>query len=89
VRRWHVAINALVYLSLQRQSNAFPTTVGVANEMSAPTRLFCHIFRRVPSSHDEQIRKDRMTHEHDFVKDLDGQVTCSICGAMDDEKDMG
>jgi hypothetical protein len=30
-----------------------------------------------------------MSHEHDFVKDLDGQVTCSICGAMDDEKDMG
>ena len=28
-----------------------------------------------------------MTHEHDFVKDLDGQVTCSICGAMDDEKE--
>jgi hypothetical protein len=27
-----------------------------------------------------------MTHEHDFVKDLDGQVTCSICGTMDDEK---
>jgi hypothetical protein len=30
-----------------------------------------------------------MSHEHDFVKDLDGQVTCFICGAMDDEKDMG
>lgn len=29
-----------------------------------------------------------MTHEHDFVKDLDGQVTCSICGAMDDEKGL-
>lgn len=28
-----------------------------------------------------------MTHEHDFVRDLDGQVTCSICGAMDDEKE--
>ena len=54
--------------------------------MSAPTRLFCHIFRRVPSSLNEQIRKDLMTHEHDFVKDLDGQVTCSVCGAMDDEK---
>jgi len=27
-----------------------------------------------------------VTHEHDFVKDLDGQVTCSACGAMDDEK---
>jgi len=26
-----------------------------------------------------------MTHEHDFVKDLDGQVTCAICGALDDE----
>jgi len=29
-----------------------------------------------------------MTHEHAFEKDLDGQVTCSICGAMDDEKEM-
>jgi hypothetical protein len=29
-----------------------------------------------------------MTHEHDFTKDLDGQVTCAICGAMDDEKEM-
>ena len=26
-----------------------------------------------------------MTHEHDFIKDTDGQVTCSQCGAMDDE----
>jgi len=30
-----------------------------------------------------------MTHEHEFVKDLDGQVTCSTCGAMDDEKELG
>jgi hypothetical protein len=30
-----------------------------------------------------------MTHEHDFIKDLDGQVTCSICGARDDEKELG
>jgi hypothetical protein len=29
-----------------------------------------------------------MTHEHDFIKDLDGQVTCAICGAMDDEKEI-
>jgi len=29
-----------------------------------------------------------VTHEHDFVKDLDGQITCSICGAMDDEKEL-
>jgi len=29
-----------------------------------------------------------MTHDHDFTKDLDGQVTCSICGAMDDEKEL-
>ena len=28
-----------------------------------------------------------MTHEHDFTKDLDGQITCSICGAMDDDKE--
>jgi len=55
--------------------------VGRANDMSAPTRLFCHIFRRVPFSLKEQMRKNLMTHEHDFIKDLDGQVTCSICGA--------
>ena len=30
-----------------------------------------------------------MTHEHNFVNDLDGQITCSICGAMDDEKELG
>ena len=24
-------------------------------------------------------------HDHDYKLDLDGQVTCSICGAMDDE----
>jgi len=29
-----------------------------------------------------------MTHEHDFSQDLDGQITCSICGAMDDEKEL-
>lgn len=29
-----------------------------------------------------------MTHEHDFIRDLDGQVTCAVCGAMDDEKEM-
>jgi len=29
-----------------------------------------------------------MTHEHDFIKDFDGQVTCVICGAMDDEKEL-
>ena len=28
-----------------------------------------------------------MTHTHDFIKDLDGQVTCSICGATDDGKE--
>jgi hypothetical protein len=26
-----------------------------------------------------------MTHECDFQLDLDGQVTCAICGCMDDE----
>jgi hypothetical protein len=26
-------------------------------------------------------------HEHDFVLDQDGQVTCKDCGAMDDDKD--
>jgi len=56
--------------------------------MSAPTRLFCHVFRRVPSSLDEQVKKDLMTHKHDFVQDLDGQVTCSICGATDDGKEL-
>jgi hypothetical protein len=30
----------------------------------------------------------RMSHEHDFVKDLDGQVTCTVCGATDDAKDV-
>lgn len=29
-----------------------------------------------------------MAHNHDFIKDFDGQVTCAICGAMDDEKEM-
>ena len=26
-------------------------------------------------------------HDHDFQLDLDGQVTCSMCGSMDDERD--
>jgi hypothetical protein len=26
-------------------------------------------------------------HECDFGLDKDGQVTCSICGAMDDDKE--
>jgi len=26
-----------------------------------------------------------MSCEHDFILDLDGQVTCSLCGCMDDE----
>ena len=25
---------------------------------------------------------------HDFQLDLDGQVTCSLCGTMDDERDI-
>lgn len=29
-----------------------------------------------------------MTHECNFELDTDGQVTCSICGAMDDEKEL-
>jgi len=29
--------------------------------------------------------ENRLRHEHDFIKDLDGQVTCSTCGAMDDD----
>jgi hypothetical protein len=29
----------------------------------------------------------RMPHIHDFVRDLDGQVTCFLCGAMDDDKE--
>lgn len=29
----------------------------------------------------------RVKHEHDFILDLDGQVTCSQCGAMDDDMD--
>lgn len=26
-------------------------------------------------------------HDHDFKLDLDGQVTCAICGSMDDERE--
>ncbi len=26
-----------------------------------------------------------MEHEHDFTLDLDGQITCCICGCRDDE----
>lgn len=29
-----------------------------------------------------------MTHEHNFIRDLDGQITYAVCGAMDDEKEM-
>ena len=29
-----------------------------------------------------------MTHDHDFQLDLDGQVTCRMCGTMDDEVDI-
>tara|TARA_R110000822_G_scaffold1273_8_gene5799 strand:+ start:1687 stop:1899 length:213 start_codon:yes stop_codon:yes gene_type:complete len=29
-----------------------------------------------------------MTHIHDFVKDLDGQITCATCGAKDNEKEL-
>ena len=29
-----------------------------------------------------------MTHLCTFELDKDGQVTCSICGAMDDEKEV-
>jgi len=28
-------------------------------------------------------------HNHEFKLDLDGQVTCSLCGAMDDERESG
>lgn len=40
--------------------------------------------------YEERVARDKrnypvMTHNHDFIKDLDGQVTCSICGAMDDD----
>ena len=27
----------------------------------------------------------RMAHDHEFKLDLDGQVTCITCGAMDDD----
>ena len=30
-----------------------------------------------------------MTHDHNFQLDLDGQVTCSVCGSMDDEREAG
>lgn len=29
-----------------------------------------------------------MPHDHEFQLDLDGQVTCVICGTMDDERDI-
>ena len=35
-----------------------------------------------------KVLRDGTTHEHDFVKDLDGQVTCATCGAMDDKKEL-
>jgi hypothetical protein len=28
-----------------------------------------------------------MKHDHEFQLDLDGQVTCVMCGSMDDELD--
>lgn len=28
-------------------------------------------------------------HDHDFKLDLDGRVTCGICGATDDEREAG
>jgi hypothetical protein len=28
-------------------------------------------------------------HDHEFKLDLDGQVTCSVCGDMDDEREAG
>lgn len=28
-------------------------------------------------------------HDHDFKLDLDGQVTCAICGSMDDDREIG
>lgn len=30
-----------------------------------------------------------MPHDHQFKLDLDGQVTCAICGAMDDVREVG
>lgn len=28
-----------------------------------------------------------MPHDHRFELDLDGQITCAICGSMDNERD--
>jgi hypothetical protein len=28
-------------------------------------------------------------HDHLFQLDLDGQVTCAICGSMDDDREIG
>ena len=28
-----------------------------------------------------------MPHDHEFQLDLDGQITCVMCGSMDDERD--
>jgi len=30
-----------------------------------------------------------MTHECNYELDLDGQVTCTVCGAMDDDMESG
>ena len=30
----------------------------------------------------------RMSHEHDFIKDLDGHVICSICKATADTQEL-
>ena len=30
-----------------------------------------------------------MSHEHDFVKDLDGHVICSICKTTADTQELG
>jgi hypothetical protein len=29
-----------------------------------------------------------MPHEHEFQLDLDGQVTCVMCGSMDDDMNV-
>jgi hypothetical protein len=32
-------------------------------------------------------KKIMMTHECVYALDLDGSITCSVCGAMDDDMD--
>lgn len=61
-----------------------PTIQAIEKELTPLSKSQVRRITKVKS--DELREKFKVTHEHDFIKDLDGQVTCSICGAMDDER---